>query len=196
MINIYITVKHSTRFPGKNKLLFPATQSWLMEELPTLTEPYKIHIVGQVDELEGYLDGFSLVECHTGSHRGDLEYAVEVTQPDDVSILIQLTQPVKRRGLLNDVIEHTRAYGVAITGCVYEQWRTLDIKGHWGNKDDKTHVVMHDGALYGWMPGRLGDIFDHDATHAVVINHNGLPVDIDYKEDLLPVYDTIKGDTV
>lgn len=188
MIHVLITVKPSTRFPGKNARLAGYTVGWLAWEILHTEEAVQVYTVGARQELPGDLPpGWQHIECSTGSHRGDIEHAEAriVTAPGDVMILAQLTQPLRRRGLLGDVAGMARLHGCAVTGCQSrrEDWRALTDTGAWAaHKGGRT--VLHDGALYGWQPGLVGKIFDAAAEHGVVINYAGQPVDVDTPADV------------
>lgn len=188
MIHALITVKPSTRFPGKNARLAGYSVGWLAWEILHEEESVQAWTVGCRAELPGFLPpGWRHIECATGSHRGDIEHAEAVIRPaaGDVLVLVQLTQPLRRRGLLHDVVARARERGSAVTGCLgrQEDWRTVQPGGRWQSQKGQ-RVLLHDGALYGWLPGKVEAIFSADAGHGVVINYTGQPVDVDEPGDI------------
>lgn len=190
MVHIFITVKPSTRLPGKNARLAGYTIAWLAMELLYTTEPVRVYTVGARSELPARLPtNWRHIECLTGTHRGDLEQAERAAAPaaGDVCILVQLTQPLRRCGLLADVVEQTRSHGCAVTVCNGRQddWRTILPGGRWQQTKGQ-RVALHDGALYGWQPGKAADIFTPCTPHAVVVNYTGQPVDVDTAGDVPP----------
>ncbi len=188
MLHVLITVKPSTRYPGKNARLAGYTLAWLAWELLHEAEPVQVWTVGARAELPELLPpAWRHIECATGSHRGDIEHAEAVICPaaGDVLVLAQLTQPLRRRGLLHEVAACTREHGCTVTGCLGRQddWRTLGEGGRWQPQKGQ-RVLLHDGALYGWLPGKVGAIFTPGAEHGVVINYAGQPVDVDEAADM------------
>ena len=188
MVHIFITVKPSTRLPGKNARLAGYTIAWLAMELLYSTEPVRVYTVGARSELPARLPtNWQHIECLTGTHRGDIEQAERAAAPavGDVCVLVQLTQPLRRCGLLADVVEQTRSHGCAVTVCNGRQddWRTILPGGRWKQTKGQ-RVALHDGALYGWLPGKAAAIFCATAEHGVVINYAGQPVDVDEAADI------------
>lgn len=188
MIHVFITVKPSSRYPGKNARLAGYTVAWLAMELLHMEESVRVYTVGVRSELPNALPpGWRHVECRTGSHYGDLLVAENVASPaaGDVCMLVQLTQPLRRMGLLGDIAQATRLHGSAVTACAGRQddWRTMQANGTW-NPCKGGRVLLHDGALYGWRAGNVASIFDASAPHGVVVNYDGQPVDIDTPADV------------
>lgn len=188
MVHVLITVKPSSRFPGKNARLVGYTVAWLAMELLHMVEPARVYTVGSRTELPAVMPlGWEHIECKTGSHRGDIDHAEAqvAPAPGDVMILAQVTQPLRRMGLLADVAMLARRKGCAVTACDarQEDWRTLTAAGTW-NACKGRRTMLHDGALYGWQPGKVGMVFDAAAPHAVAINYPGQPVDVDVPADI------------
>lgn len=107
--------------------------------------------------------------------------------PSDLYVLCQLTQPLRERGLLKRVIEQykkNRKTIISATKVRDTRWRLVDKQGRWNTKtDDK--VLLHDGVIYAWSDGHLGDIYDKDCPHDVIVSSDRIPlVDVDYQEDL------------
>lgn len=190
MIHVLITVKPSTRCPGKNAELARYTVPWLANELLHTPEEVRVYTVGVRTELPDDLpQSWQHIECATGTHRGDVEYAEAQILPAawDVLLLVQVTQPLRRRKLLADVAAMARRCGCAVTACKVRQgdWRTLTTRGSWADRKGP-YALHHDGALYGWLPGKAALIFEPAAEHGVVINYDGPVVDIDTAADVPP----------
>ncbi len=188
MIHVLITVKPSTRFPGKNARLIGYTITWLAQEILYSKEEVRVYTVGERSELPCVLPpSWQHIQCLTGSHRGDIEFAEKHISPtpDDVLVLAQLTQPLRRFGLLGDVVNLVREYGSAVTACQarHDEWRKVDSSGSW-NPVKGGRGLLHDGALFGWIAGNVGDIFSATVPHGVAMNYSGSVVDIDVKEDI------------
>lgn len=184
MVHILIAVKPSERFPNKNKILANYTIIWLLNEIAYLGEEAKVYTVGYRNELPETLPtNWQHFEYHNEDHQKVLEYAESIIKPkdDDILILAQLTQPIRRRGLLKDVIESTRQGKTTITACYdsNNNWRIVDKNGRWQTKS-KNYCLFYDGALYGWKPRHILEVFDKDIEHSVIINYNQTPIDIDY----------------
>ncbi len=100
-------------------------------------------------------------------------------------VLAQLTQPLRRAGLLADVAALARLHGSAVTACEGRQddWRTCSQEGCW-SRDKGDRALLLDGALYAWRPGKLEYIFMPSLPHGVAINYVGQPVDVDFPGDV------------
>lgn len=192
MLHILLTVHPSTRLPGKNAALWPYTRAWLAQELLYLPEPARVWAVGTPSELgEPLPPAWRVIPCAAGSHMGDLQQAERAIAPaaDDVCVLPQITQPLRRRHLLSDMAEAARECGSAVS-CIRtrcEPWRMLADSGAWGSHaaaDAAARPALLDGACYAWLPGRVADIFDPAAPHARVINYDGPLVDVDEAADV------------
>lgn len=187
MVHVIITVKPSSRFPNKNKILANYTIVWLLTEIAYLKENVNVYTIGYREELPDKLPtDWKHFEYHNKNHQKVLEYAESVieSKDDDIFILAQLTQPIRRRGLLKDVIESAKQNST-ITACYApdNNWRIVNKNGGWDNST-KEYKLFYDRALYGWKQGNLNSIFDKDYEHSIVINHNQLPIDIDYINDI------------
>lgn len=191
MLHILITVKPSERCPGKNKALAELTYKWLKEEIKNIKEPFKIYTVGYKSEVAECLSSCTHVECATGSHCSDIKFAESIIKanPDtDIFILLQLTNPVRRKNLLKDAVEKVRNTGKSTVSCciTYEnKWRVLDEKGRWSKIKPSNTSRMIDGALYAWLPSNADTIFDAAAEHSIVDNIHGSYIDVDFNDDML-----------
>ena len=159
--------KESFRLPNKNRFLRHYTLKWLDEELKDISNDYDIEVI----ELRN-----SKVQVDTSS---DNQYSYQIKSlfcPDEVSnemrdllgwtekrlesaiiVLLQLTQPIRRRGLLKDAL---RAINVNDGGliCSYvkqpynEAWRVIR-DDNWDEdmrRLKEPYLRLYDGALYCW----------------------------------------------
>ena len=192
MIHVLITVKESTRFPGKNRKLAPYTILWLLNEMAYSEEPVRVYTVGDRSELPFRLpQGWTHLRTDASGHCEDIKYAESIIAPaeQDVMVLAQVTQPLREHGLLERVV---RAIRRGASSCITakelksQSWRALEIGGKWSEKETVSELVT-DGCLYAWRPGHSADIFKPDAEHAVVKSHLswGL-VDVDTASDIPP----------
>ena len=192
MIHVVITAKPSTRFPGKNKCLAPYTIAWVERERTLTAEDVQVYTVGSRSEFPEELpESWQHIECAEGSHLADLSHAENEIAPlrGDVFVLVQLTQPLRRTGLLPDIVNAVRAgrYGTAVTYVVQPStsaWRVLSAEGSWARLKTPEPLRLLDGACFAWLPGRLPDIFIPHTPHAAVYNYTGDVVDVDYPSDI------------
>lgn len=176
MIGILITIKPSVRFPHKNELLAPYTIEWLKGE--DLTDC----VVYSVGDRTEFPQVYNHIECSTGSHRGDIEYAVNQLPWCDYFVLLQVTQPIRRKGLLADAKAMLTENKVVISATSMDSWRCLSLDGQWNTKGDEQSYFI-DGALYGFHRSKVAEVFDNTAPHCIVLNKKSLLVDIDYPQD-------------
>ena len=201
IMNVAIIIpnsKESERCKNKNRVLRHYTLDWLARELndsksinynvyevrdksvPVDTSnddryPYTIHTLwlDGVNDMRVLLDNVDrLIDC-------------------DVYVLLQLTQPYRRYGLLHDALHTLSAYPHhLVTSCAivdFDAWRIIH-NGNW--QDHIRHaskgnrLCMYDGAIYVWCKSSGVDIvFDYDKTKKFVTNTDRL-VDIDYPDQL------------
>ncbi|MBQ8516401.1 MAG: glycosyltransferase family 29 protein [Akkermansia sp.] len=192
MIHVLITVRESSRFPGKNRKLAPYTIAWLLTEMAYCRETVKVYTVGKRSELPLRLPvGWVHIPTSCRSHREDVEEAELRIQPaaEDVMLLVQVTQPLREHGLLEQAVRCIRE---GHTGCVTatqqpaSNWRMLNDNGSWGVPQKGSRLVA-DGQLYAWRPGCAAEIFNPSARHMIILTHHrwGM-VDIDVPEDMPP----------
>lgn len=153
---------------------------------------YRVIGVGCPDEIPDWVD----VRVHTDcvSMQADIEQ-VEREYPADVSVLLQLTQPLRERGLLMRTLEQFRRNGrtiVSATRMRDQRWRVLNCNGVWYEKDtvftdqENGWVLLHDGVIYAWERGKAHEIFERTRPHDIVISSEVLPlIDVDYQEELI-----------
>ena len=192
MIHILITVKESTRFPGKNRKLASYTILWLLKEMAYISETVRVYTVGERSELPLRLPvGWQHISTNGKSHQEDVEYAERQISPaaGDVMVLAQVTQPLREHSLLERVV---RCIQSGNTSCVtaterpIDAWRSVNDDGSWKGKIASTRLVI-DGQLYAWSPGCAAEIFLHDIHHKVILTHHRWGVvDVDTPEDIPP----------
>lgn len=191
MIYLLITTHPSRRFPGKNDILARYTLDWAAAAALYCEEDVQIVHVGP--EWPAWLPvkvKHIPTAPDSGSHLADVLHAEDVLTParGDVLVLAQLTNPLRRVSLLNEVVQRVRHSGRSvITAAVQPStaWRHTDAAGCWGDKVTACTELRHDGALYAWRPGRAADIFDRKFPHAVVrTGCRWALVDVDLREDL------------
>lgn len=126
------------------------------------------------------------IEAPCVSQQEDLQLA-EDTYPADVHVLLQLTQPIRERGLLLRTIEQFKENGrTIISGTLMPNmcWRAVDENGVWSPKKGG-RTVYHDGVIYAWGRGMLHEVYERETPHDLIISSERLPlVDIDYREDI------------
>lgn len=189
--HIIITdAKESERFPGKNQILLGHTVDWLAGEADDTMEFW---YVSREDEIfpEGRID---LGNCHIlfapknkkyDDHKSLLEWAeAEIDgKPNDKYVLLQLTQPVRRKGLLQDALGASTKDNVVVSYVqwVDEHWRIVD-KGtleYIGGRDKEKPHRLFDGSIYVWQNG-AGKIFDLPNQKKAWVANGTMPVcDID-----------------
>lgn len=187
---IITNAKQSERFPGKNEILLDYTIDWLIEEADDTMEFWYI---SREDEVfpEGRID---LNNCHIlfapenkkyDDHKSLLEWAeIEINGgKNDKFVLLQLTQPVRRKGLLQEALEVSTKDNVVVSYSEWtnEHWRTVD-KGTLEFIDDRDKESSHkyyDGAIYVWQ-NDVKKIFDLPNQNKVWVKNGTMPVcDID-----------------
>lgn len=204
MIHVLITVKESERFPGKNRLLWGYTQAWVAQEMQGILEDVRVWVVGEVGPFLDLVPGRWRVLCfHEGDH-GRLQALAEAEilklcadEVDDgvepVFVLCQLTQPLRRRGLLADMARCARAMGsaVSVTDVRRVAWREKPVPDKAVDRRpmcevaDASWVPCVDGACYAWLPGKSGESRQAGAPErGRMYNRAGWPVDVDERQDL------------
>lgn len=193
MIHVLITVKESSRFPGKNRKLAPYTILWLLNEIAYMPEPVRVYTVGKRSELPlRSPEGWQHIATECRNHREDVEYAEQQINPHpgDVMVLVQVTQPLREHGILERSVRCIRTgHHCCVTATEYPEdaWRNVNPQGGtWEQKRNTTRLVA-DGQLYAWAPGRAADVFNPQARHMLILTkHRWGTVDIDTQEDVPP----------
>lgn len=196
MIHVFITVKESKRFPGKNRLLAPYTIAWLLNEAAYIDDEVAVYTVGKRSELPLVLPKkWKHIPTACEDHLADLEYAESLIQPSDgdVCVLLQLTQPIREQYLLTRAIDCIKAGNeccITASAHVEDTWRKIVQNGTWDSKNNRDYeesIFKLNGQLYAWKPGNVSAIFDPYCPHKVLrTNSSWGIVDIDYKQDIPP----------
>lgn len=170
MVHIHITVQESGRFPGKNDLLWEYTRVWLANELMELEEPYEVIVTVRGAGLDARkVPGawnVLVVEGVPYTHEGDLRTACRTAGRVGAHVLLQLTQPLRRRGLLADALQALRGH------------RDATVMSACGGQMA--------GALYAWY-GDPRCVFARENPYYV--DNIGHKVDIDRPSDVPPDLD-------
>lgn len=184
--------KASTRFPGKNKLLAPATIEWLNNELTNLPEEWEVKVVELISPwTEEYITTYDKFDVpYENEHQKSLEYLQKRVEAD-LHIHVQVTQPKRRCGLFKDVVDTFLMSEPDVVSSYVSwrddlSWRELKRNGErvMFNKElrSEEHKTYYDGAIY--CAKDLSKIFDTDAQWDWVHNYSGPVLDIDYREEL------------
>ena len=197
MIHVLITVKESSRFPGKNRRLAPYTISWLLLEMAYISEQVRVYTVGERSELPLRLPvGWTHIHTDCRNQQNDVEAAERYIKPasDDVMVLVQVTQPLREHGLLERAVHCIRAGHSCCTTaahCPSSDWRRVNNNGSWGKKDSSVQLIT-DGQLYAWKPGHIAEVFTPSARHMIILTkHRWGVVDIDELGDIPPGMDAM-----
>ena len=201
MIHVFITAHASRRFPGKNRLLAPYSIIWLLNEVAYIEEAVQVYTVGDRAEFPFRLPAAWLhIKTRVESHKDALEQAEKTATPapDDVCVLVQLTQPLREHGLLERAVSIMRHGAhpscISVSDAPRNDWRSVDTEGRFGSK---THdaVFAADGQLYAWRAGHVADIFTPDAPHCIVrTEHRWGIVDINERGDIPPALNAMAGE--
>lgn len=193
-INILICdTKESERFPGKNDLLLDNTINWLLDEVQDFSEDENVHIwyISRVGS--GFNDSFDFNNCHivfspdnsiSDNHKELLQWFDEsYGKQDDVYVLLQLSQPIRRNGMLREAVDKVEDDNVVLSYTMWgsNAWRVVDngTLEHESDRDDDIHR-FYDGAIYVWK-GNSAKIFDLKRQKKEwVHNYVGPVCDIDH----------------
>ncbi len=181
--------KESQRFPGKNGLLKEHVAEWLMEEYV----PDNMHVWYVLREDENFtqqvdFDNWHVLFCPDAKEMDDHKKLIkwiwqEIAEDDDKGILLQLTQPVRKQGLLMETEELIELDNVVVsyTEWTNEHWRMVDngTLEFVGERDEEVSHKFFDGAVFGWQgnPEKIFDIVNQKKTW--VENYIGPVCDID-----------------
>lgn len=193
MIHVFVTAHESVRFPGKNGRLWDYTAAWLAAEAAGSAEPVRVWFGGDVPEGVRVPGWWGVLRMRADDHhvlQGRMERAVLRrcgAEGEPVFVLAQLTQPLRRRGLLGDVAASCRTFGAAATYCPGRDhgWRRVSAEG-W-DAPDEGRGLFFDGALFAWCRGHLGDSWRPGVPwtrRGLVCNYAGPVVDVDAPGDL------------
>lgn len=212
MIHVLITVKESVRFPGKNRLLWGYTQAWLAQEMQGILEDVRVWVVGEVGPFRDLIPArWHMLSFHDGDH-GRVQALAEAEilklcadeEADGVEpvfVLCQLTNPLRRRGLLGDAVASARAAGAAVSYSLAPclEWREAAVRLEPASDDESrlagrafcevAHglpgcVAVLDGCIFAWTRGRCEDSRRFGGGATRVFNLQGALCDIDRRLDL------------
>lgn len=193
--------KESVRLPNKNRILRHYTLEWLEQEIKSLSSEYEVSVIElrnskvAVDTSEDnkYTYTISPLYCPdevSGEMRDLLAYEALHGSTSSLTILLQLTQPKRRLGLLESVIKATEANPDRLTATYTMQpldlWRVVtpgmtnwqeQIRGD----ESRNQLAMYDGALYGYTNPDL--LWQHDKPKTMIENYKGTLIDVDTLDD-------------
>lgn len=194
MKNVHILIpdtKDSDRFPGKNDLLEKYTFDWLAEELEDGVHVW--YLLCEDDKWTGSLDSENLhvlfvpFEIHD-NHKQMLSWVTrhicEEYGNDSRFVQLQLTQPVKRSGMLKEIVDGIDENNVVLTYTLWGNygWRLVDngTLEYESERDNSIHR-FYDGTVVAWKGLNSDRIFDlrHQKKHWVK-NYTGPVCDVDY----------------
>lgn len=186
--HIIITdAKESKRFPGKNQILSHYTLNWASEE--AYDDAHFWYVFREDEEFKGRID---MNNCHIlfapenkkyDDHKTLLEWIYEqINDKAGKYVLLQLTQPVRRYGLLKETIDNIGDGKVVLSYVTWpdNKWRMVDdgTLEYMEQRDDIPHKFF-DGAVYGWQ-GKPDKIFDLKNQEKTWVDNGIAPVcDID-----------------
>lgn len=189
IINITIpNTKASTRFPGKNALLADHTVTWLNEELKDLKD-HKVTVLEVISpDTPQCVTPYGKLTVDSGLTHEQVCMEVEERTYADVYVHLQLTQPKRRKGLLNDAINALVTSDKEVISSYAEwyddyTWRlitndTFRKELHTGDRMRK----YYDGSIY--VAHSLYNIFREPTVTkwGFIKNLKGPLVDVDYPE--------------
>lgn len=147
---------------------------------------FDVVVVGDETELDWIPEYCNFLHAECKSQRDDLKLAEEF-YCNPLNVLLQLTQPVREKGLLKrtlDLLVATKKTVVSATEGYDDSWRKIDENGIWLPKKDE-RVLHHDGVIYAWEQGHVDDIFTREQEHTVVVSSKRFPlIDIDYEGNI------------
>lgn len=159
--------KESVRLPNKNRMLRRYTLQWIDEELKSLSNEYEVQVIElrnskvAVDTSEDSKLNYKITPLlcpdEVSEEMRDLIGWAEKRLESSVIVLLQLTQPMRRKGLLNDAIKAIMLNdGYLVTSYVKEPykeaWRVIRAD-NWAENErgsKEPHLKLYDGAIYVW----------------------------------------------
>lgn len=203
IINLLIpNSKESSRCPNKNRLLRKFTLEYLQRELPLIETEDKICLVWElrnenvpVDDSEDAKYTFKVNPLYIPDKFSEdmkplLKYA-ESRIKGDIYVLLQLTQPVRREGLVKDVIDQVIEDSTRLTTTYAEipgeTWRVIT-NGNWNealrHKPDASSIKLYDGACYGWSADVGSKCLWQWHRRKNFVKNGEKVIDIDYPQEL------------
>lgn len=203
IVNIILpNSKESERCPNKNRALRKYTLDWLESEIPTIEDENTIAIVWELRNKNVPVDTTNdtkytfkinplfIPDEHSNDMRPLMKYTEKYIK-GDVNILAQLTQPMRRDGLLKDVVNSVLNDPIKLTVTYAEMrgesWRVI-INDNWTealrSTPEANIIKLYDGALYGWSSDITSKcLWKHNKRKNCVKNTSQV-VDIDYPHQL------------
>lgn len=192
---MFITVpwKASARFPGKNLLLWPYTARYVADSIPTVEGMFTDilwYIVAR-DDGEQLPDTSSaedaagipltVFKAHGSSHMTDMqEWSESIGVADgDVVVMLQVTNPVRRPGLLRDAVDAAARGSIvrSYTRCDNTAWLDLSAPGP---RPSAPTIDLLDGAVFAAQGGDMSWVGERDPRPCTYIfNYRGPVCDID-----------------
>lgn len=215
---LYIIVpwKDSVRFPGKNDMLWRYTEEYIRSEIPLMASELgfkksdiHVHILTRGSCRVPVFDckvPFSVIEApDTGKCLyDDMSHWRTVTSdavnPDCAYAMLQVTQPVRRKGMLVDAVNMLSSTDIELVRsyckCEDDRWRVIMSDGKpfdfgWAythHTHGKGPVEMYDGALYAAAGGCIKWLTNEYVRDGWVYNYTGPVLDIDYPHEYNDMY--------
>lgn len=196
--------KDSKRDPGKNGRLYCFTADWLKREAEAITKKtdFEIQIIEtrSQQDMPGGVESFNLCKNAEWTivsadicdlHCDAVREAMKHLKNSDVVALLQLSNPVRRPGLLFDAVNLAAVSNRVVTSCVLDytdDWRRVRSDKAIGIRSYEK-VMKIDGAMYAWKPDDVTvyEVFQPLAPKEWVLNYEGEVVDIDWRYQENPV---------
>ena len=192
--------KESVRLPNKNRILRRYTLQWLDHEIKSLGNEYEVEVIElrnskvAVDTSDDHRLGYKITALFCPDEvsremRDLIEWSEDRTE-SSLIILLQLTQPMRRKGLLKDALRAIRDHDGYLV-CSYvrqpfsEAWRVIS-GNRWNEtirRDKEQYLDLYDGALYGWQGKNQRLLWDYEREKRLIYNYTGSLVDVDTIED-------------
>lgn len=203
IINLLIpNSKESSRCPNKNRLLRKYTLEYLQRELPLIEAEDKICIIWELrnenvpvdtagDEKYSFkVNPLYIPDKYSEDMKPLLKYA-ESRIKGDIYVLLQLTQPERREGLVKDVIEKVIDDDTKLTTTYAEThgeaWRVI-INENWQeqirNRPEANTIKLYDGSCYGWSADVGSKCLWQWHKKKNFVKNGEKVVDIDFPEEL------------
>lgn len=203
IINIIIpNTKESTRLKNKNRMLRDYTLQWLAKEIPTIESQEQIAIVWELrnknvpvntenDKQYSFKIYPLFVPDEYSNDMKPLLKWCEKRIKGDVNVLLQLTQPLRREGLLSDTIttldNNPKLLVASYAEVPGERWRIIH-DNRWleeyRNTNESDTIKLYDGSIYAWDTDYkcAACLWNFKQKKSFVKNTEYL-VDIDYQKD-------------
>lgn len=195
MVNIILLdTKESDRMPGKNDLLWQYTTSYLENDTVACDSNTSV-IVLYTSETEHSREKWpwntgnvNAIEAEAGTLNTTTDciswlYENDSIKEGDTNVLLQLTQPVRRKNLIADSISELDNCNLVKSYCEWYNcdWRDLDNVEKIKQYDDVRKY--YDGAIYTWK-GKMDWVGKGDTENKAhyIKNYTGPVVDIDYPD--------------